>query len=94
MDLGELHTKCKIETRKAFEEFKRQLQLDLFNVDNDLKSILQYHMSQEIRSKVIKHFIENHTTTQQIKYLQTVTDDYVNIAIKTSNSFFMRAENK
>lgn len=93
MNIGELHTKCKTEMRKAFEEFKRQLHLGLFRLDIELLKILQYNMSVEIKQNITKNFIENNTSLPQIKYFDNIIREYSDIALKTSNNYTKKKYN-
>jgi len=87
MNIDLLHEICKKSTRKEFEEFKRQIHIDLFTLDNSIKETLQNEMLQSITTTINKHFINNNLSTIQIKILQNTIDSYKKIALKTSNNY-------
>lgn len=88
MNTDLLHTMCKEATRKAFNEFKRQLDVELFPLDNSIKEVLQIDMLQNITGPVTKHFVNNYNlSTIQIELLTNIIDSYKQIALKTSNNY-------
>ena len=88
MNTDLLHTMCKEATRKAFNEFKRQLDVELFPLDNSIKEVLQIDMLQNITTPVTKHFVNNYNlSTIQIEILKNTIDSYKQIALKTSNNY-------
>ncbi|MBF8148271.1 hypothetical protein ITJ86_00080 [Winogradskyella sp. F6397] len=81
MNTDLLHTMCKEATRKAFNEFKRQIDIELFPLDNSIKEVLQSEMLQNITGTVTKHFVNNYN-------LSTIQIDlYKKIALQTSNNY-------
>ncbi|REE16988.1 hypothetical protein DFQ09_105201 [Winogradskyella pacifica] len=88
MNTDLLHTMCKEATRKAFNEFKRQIDVNLFPLDNSIKEVLQNDMLQNIGTPVTKHFINNYNlSTLQIELLENTIDNYKKIALETSNNY-------
>ena len=82
---------CKGATRKAFTEYKRQIDVALFPFDNSIKNILQLQMFQDIVTPVTKHFINSsNLSILQLEYLKNTIELYKQIALKTSNNYAKR----
>ncbi|MDX1278382.1 hypothetical protein [Oceanihabitans sediminis] len=88
MNIELLHNICKDATRKAFNEFKRQVEVELFPFNNSLKENLQKQMLEQIRMQVTKEYMsKNNLSIQQLKVLDEVINQYSNIALKTSDNY-------
>ncbi len=91
MNLEELHKHCKDATRKAFNEYKRQIDVALFPFDNSVKDTLQDQMLIEIGNPITKHFVNNYNlSSKQLEYIKNTIDQYRQIALNTSNNYAKR----
>jgi hypothetical protein len=91
MDIGLLHTMCKQDTRKGFNEFKRVLEVELFPFSSSIKTELQNQLKQGLCAKTVKHFVMNYKLSDyQIGYMTKVIKHYEQIALTTSNNYARR----
>ena len=91
MDLGLLHTMCKKDTRKAFEDFKRIIDIELFSINENVKNDIQKQMLQGLCTKTVKHFVMTYNLSEtQLQILKNVTDQYKVIILKTSTNYYKR----
>lgn len=91
MDIGLLHSMCKKDTRKAFENFKSDINIELFPINEKFKNDIQKQMVQGLFAKTVKHFVMTYNLTEtQIQILKNVTDQYKDIILKTSNNYLKR----
>ena len=91
MDIDLLNSMCKEDTRNAFNEFKRVIDIELFTFNTDVKQDLQEQLIQGLCSRTTKHFINNYNlSSAQIKYLSNVTSQYKKLALEVSNNYSKR----
>lgn len=91
MDIGLLHRMCKEDTRNAFNEFKRVIDVNLFPFNLNVKQDLQNQLLQGLCSRTVKYFVTNYKLSEiQINLLQSVINQYEQIALITSNNYSKR----
>ncbi|WP_338731782.1 hypothetical protein [Mangrovimonas cancribranchiae] len=91
MDIELLHIKCKESTRKAFNEYKRQVDVRLFPFDKGLHENLKAQMFQDIGMSVTKYFVNNYSLSlEQLKYLDNTLNEYKMLAGKTADNYSKR----
>ena len=94
MDIGLLHEMCKEDTRNAFNEFKRVLDVELFTFNNNVKNDLQMQLVQGMCTRTVKYFVTNNKLSDyHIKFMVNVTEHYKQIALKTSENYCKRYSN-
>lgn len=82
---------CKEDTRKAFDEFKRVIDIELFPFTKSIKEEMQNQLRQGLCIRAIKYFVMNYNlSVTQINILQSVTEQYEQIALTTSNNYSKR----
>ena len=87
MKLEQLQIICKNETRKAFDEFKRQINVRLFRFDEALKDNLQRQMFEQIGMGIIKNIFKGEVSKNDLRVLNDTINQYKYIAYKTSNNY-------
>lgn len=87
MKLEQLHIICKNETRKAFDEFKRQIDVRLFSFDEVLKDNLQRQMFEQIGMGITKNIFKGEVSKSDLRVLNDTINQYKYIAYKTSNNY-------
>jgi len=91
MDIGLLHTMCKEDTRKGFNEFKNAIDIELFPFNQNVKQDLQNQLLQGLCKRTTKLFVERYNLTEiQLEYLSKVIDQYKQLALNTSNNYSKR----
>jgi predicted transcriptional regulator len=82
---------CREDTRKAFNEFKRVIDIELFPFSESVKEEMQNQLVQGLCSRVVKHFVVNYNlSVTQIKRMQDVIEQYEQIVLTTSNNYSRR----
>jgi len=85
---------CKQDTRNAFDEFKRVLNVELFPYNDNIKNDLQTQLTQGMCAKTVKYFVMNNKLSEyHIKFMCNVTEHYKQIALKTSENYCKRFTN-
>ena len=88
MDIGLLDRMCKEDTRMAFNEFKRQLDIGLFPFNKGVKEDMQTQLIQGLCSRTVKYFVTTYNPSSiQIKYLTDTTYYYKKLVLETSNNY-------
>ena len=87
MKIEQLHLLCKNETRNAFDEFKRQIDVRLFPFDEDLKDNLQRQMFEQIGMGITKNIFKEQVFKNDLRVLIETLNYYKYIAYKTSNNY-------
>lgn len=91
MNIELLHNSCKDATRKAFDEYKRQIDVVLFPFNTSLHENFKKQMFQDIGMQVYKLFINsNNLSTPQLKVLSNTISQYKAIASKTADNYCKR----
>lgn len=91
MNINLLHDKCKLSTRKAFEEYKRQVNLDLFPYDKDFHTDLKYWVFMDVGKDTTKYFVNNYDLSiEQLRYLNKTIEEYKAIFSKTVDNYFKK----
>jgi predicted transcriptional regulator len=82
---------CREDTRKAFNEFKRVIDIELFPFSESVKEEMQNQLVQGLCNRVVKHFVVNYNlSVTQIKRMQDVIEQYEQIVLTTSNNYSRR----
>jgi hypothetical protein len=91
MNLDLLHTRCKVSTRNAFEEYKRQIDVRLFPFNDCLNDNLKAQMFQDLGMPVVKYFLNNYNlSSEQLKVLNDTINSYELIAQKSADNYSKR----
>ena len=91
MDLELLHKMCKEDTRKAFNEFKRVIDVELFAFNDNVRKDLQNELTQGLCKRAINHFVTSYKLSDiQIQFLCNTTNYYKDIVLHTSNNYYKR----
>jgi hypothetical protein len=90
MQLSLIHSTCRTQTRLAFIEYKRQLDVRLFPYTKDLNSNLQSQMLTDIRQGVIKTLHKGNVTEKQLSVSTSILTTYCSLVLKVSNSYSKR----
>ena len=84
MDLGLLHNMCKQESRTVFNEYKRIVEIELFDFDNKVKQDMQNLIKQSLFPKTTNAFVTKYNLTEtQLKIVQETQEQYRQIVLKT-----------
>lgn len=82
---------CKEDTRNAFNEFKRQLEIGLFSFNNNVKEDMKIQLTQGLCKRTVKYFVTEYNPSEiQIKYLMNVVNDYNKIVLRVSDNYCKR----
>lgn len=87
MNADLLMSTCRLETRKAFDEFKRQIEVCLFTFNEDLKENLQLQMLEQLGMGVIKTMYKGEISEQQLRIITHTINNYKGLALKTSDNY-------
>jgi hypothetical protein len=90
MELSFIHNTCKTQTRFAFIEYKRQLDVLLFPFTKELNSNLQNQMITDIKQGVIKTLHKGNVTEKQLSVSTSILTTYCSLVLKVSNSYSKR----
>ncbi len=85
-----LHSECKKHTRIAFEEYKRQIEVRLFPLSEELHNNLKSEMLKDLRGPVTKLFVtKNNLSTTQLNILDKTISEYAKIAERTADNYYV-----
>jgi|TARA_B110000967_G_C18789487_1_gene512558 hypothetical protein len=87
MNITYIHNTCKIQTRLAFIEYKRQLDVRLFPYTPDLNSNLQSQMITDINQGVIKTLYKGKVSEEQLKVSNSILISYCSLVLNVSNNY-------
>jgi len=90
MELSFIHSTCKTQTRLAFIEYKRQLDVLLFPFTKELNSNLQNQMITDIKQGVIKMLFKGNVSDKQLLVLTAILTNYCNIFLNVSSNYSKR----
>jgi hypothetical protein len=90
MELSFIHSTCKTQTRFAFIEYKRQLDVLLFPFTKELNSNLQNQMITDIKQGVIKMLFKGNVSDKQLLVLTAILTNYCNIFLNVSSNYSKR----
>jgi hypothetical protein len=90
MELSFIHSTCKTQTRLAFIEYKRQLDVLLFPFTKELNSNLQNQMITDIKQGVIKMLFKGNVSDKQLVVLTAILTNYCNIFLNVSSNYCKR----
>jgi hypothetical protein len=90
MELSFIHSTCKTQTRLAFIEYKRQLDVLLFPFTKELNSNLQNQMITDIKQGVIKMLFKGNVSDKQLGVLTAILTNYCNIFLNVSSNYSKR----
>jgi hypothetical protein len=90
MELSFIHSTCKTQTRLAFIEYKRQLDVLLFPFTKELNSNLQNQMITDIKQGVIKMLFKGNVSDKQLVVLTAILTNYCNIFLNVSSNYSKR----
>jgi hypothetical protein len=90
MELSFIHSTCKTQTRFAFIEYKRQLDVLLFPFTKELNSNLQNQMITDIKQGVIKMLFKGNVSDKQLILLKAILTNYCNIFLNVSSNYSKR----
>jgi hypothetical protein len=90
MELSFIHSTCKTQTRFAFIEYKRQLDVLLFPFTKELNSNLQNQMITDIKQGVIKMLFKGNVSDKQLLLLKAILTNYCNIFLNVSSNYSKR----
>jgi hypothetical protein len=87
MELSFIHSTCKTQTRFAFIEYKRQLDVLLFPFTKELNYNLQNQMITDIKQGVIKMLFKSNVSEKQFDILNSILNNYCNLVLKVSDNY-------
>ncbi|MCG7502371.1 hypothetical protein MHM83_10855 [Tenacibaculum sp. Mcav3-52] len=91
MNISELDKLCKVEARKVFETFKETILtppfIEIKNTESFIDDSINSQISQVYGTKIMKTYIEQVKSEQQMKYLQNKIKEHKEILIKTALNF-------
>jgi hypothetical protein len=90
MEISFIHSTCKTQTRFAFIEYKRQLDVLLFPFTKELNCNLQSQMITDINQGVIKTLYKVNVTEKQLSVSTSILKNYCSLAIEVSNNYSKR----
>jgi hypothetical protein len=90
MQLSFIHSTCKAQTRLAFIEYKRQLDVLLFPFTKELNCNLQNQILTDIKQGVIKAMFKGNVSDKQFLVLTAILTNYSNIFLNVSSNYSKR----
>ena len=90
MELTFIHSTCKTQTRLAFIEYKRQLDVLLFPFTKDLNTNLQSQMLTDVKQGVIKVLFKSNVSLKQLEVLNSILKYYCNLVLNVADNYSKR----
>ena len=91
MNISELDNLCKVEARKVFESFKETILgspfIEIKNIDGFIQDSINFQVKQVYGTKIMKKYINEVKSEEQMKYLQNKIKEHENILIKVALNF-------
>lgn len=91
MNVSELDNACKKEARKVFESFKETILdppfLAIIDINGFIEDSINFQVKQVYGTKIMKKYIDEVKSEEQMKYLQNKIKEFENILINVAINF-------